>query len=66
MTTSDRIEQAPGTVSIFFLKVSSSDKVVATDLALQRLAALDERKSDVLEMRLCGGRSIDETAAAWG
>jgi len=52
VTTSDRIEQAPGTVSIFFLKVSSSDKVVATDLALQRLAALDERKSYVLEMRL--------------
>jgi DNA-directed RNA polymerase specialized sigma24 family protein len=40
--------------------------VVAIDLAVQRLAALDERKSNVLEMRLFGGRSIDETAAALG
>ena len=42
------------------------EEVVAIDLALQRLAALDERKSDVLEMRLFGGLSIEETAAALG
>src|SRR5262245_61380446 len=40
--------------------------VVAIDLALQRLAAFDERKSKVLEMRLFGGLSIEETAAALG
>ena len=39
---------------------------MAIDLALQRLAALDERKSYVLEMRLFGGLSIQETAAALG
>ena len=39
---------------------------MAIDLALQRLAALDERKSSVLEMRLFGRLSIDETAAALG
>ena len=42
------------------------EEVVAIDLALQRLAALDERKSNVLEMRLFGGLSIEETAAALG
>src|SRR5262249_21191406 len=40
------------------------EEVVAIDQALQRLAALDERKSNVLEMRLFGGLSIEETAAA--
>ena len=42
------------------------EEVVAIDLALQRLAALDQRKSNVLEMRLFGGLSIEETAAALG
>src|SRR5215471_5724527 len=42
------------------------EEVVAIDLALQRLAALDERKCNVLEMRLFGGLSIEETAAALG
>src|SRR5262249_40532658 len=42
------------------------EEVVAIDLALQRLSVLDERKSKVLEMRLFGGLSIDETAAALG
>jgi hypothetical protein len=51
------------TVSIFFPKVSSSDKVVAIDLALQQLVALDERKSNVLEMRSFGGLSIEETSS---
>jgi len=42
------------------------EEVVAIDVALQRLAAFDERKSKVLEMRLFGGLSIEETAAALG
>jgi RNA polymerase sigma-70 factor (ECF subfamily) len=42
------------------------EEVVAIDLALQRLALCDERKSKVLEMRLFGGLSIEETAAALG
>jgi RNA polymerase sigma factor (TIGR02999 family) len=42
------------------------EEVVAIDLALERLAKLDERKSKVLEMRLFGGLSIEETAAALG
>src|SRR5689334_21259233 len=49
--------------------VLSSDQVeeiVAVDLALQRLAKSDERKSKVLEMRFFGGLSVEETAEALG
>jgi RNA polymerase sigma factor (TIGR02999 family) len=42
------------------------EEVVAIDIALQRLAVCDERKSKVLEMRLFGGLSIEETAEALG
>jgi RNA polymerase sigma factor (TIGR02999 family) len=42
------------------------EEVVAIDIALQRLALRDERKSKVLELRLFGGLSIDETAAVLG
>jgi RNA polymerase sigma-70 factor (ECF subfamily) len=42
------------------------EEVVAIDLALQRLAAVDERKSQVLEMRFFGGLSVEETAEALG
>ena len=49
--------------------VLSSDQVeeiVAVDLALQRLAITDERKSKVFEMRFFGGLSVEETAEALG
>jgi RNA polymerase sigma factor (TIGR02999 family) len=42
------------------------DEIVAVDLALQRLAKADERKSRVLEMRFFGGLSVEETAEALG
>jgi RNA polymerase sigma factor (TIGR02999 family) len=42
------------------------EEVVAVDLALQRLETLDQRKSRVLEMRLFGGLSVEETAEALG
>ena len=37
--------------------------IVALDLALRNLAAVDERKSQVVELRFFGGLSIEETAA---
>jgi RNA polymerase sigma-70 factor (ECF subfamily) len=40
--------------------------VVALDDALNALAAVDERKSQVVEMRYFGGLSIEETAEALG
>ena len=42
------------------------EEVVAIDLALQRLAAVDERKSQVWEMRFFGGLSVEEIAEALG
>ena len=40
--------------------------VVALDDALTALAAIDDRKSQVVEMRYFGGLSIEETAEALG
>jgi RNA polymerase sigma factor (TIGR02999 family) len=40
------------------------EDLVALDDALSALAAVDERKSQVVEMRFFGGLSIDETAEA--
>jgi len=42
------------------------EEVIAVDLALQRLAERDERKSKVFEMRFFGGLTVEETAAALG
>lgn len=41
-------------------------ELVALDEALVRLAAIDERKSRVVEMRFFGGLSVEETAGALG
>jgi RNA polymerase sigma factor (TIGR02999 family) len=41
-------------------------QVLALDEALQRLAAVDERKSRVVEMRFFGGLSVEEVAATLG
>src|SRR5260370_21705828 len=40
----------------------TSTDLVAVDDALNRLAKVDERKSQVVEMRFFGGLSVDETA----
>jgi RNA polymerase sigma-70 factor, ECF subfamily len=42
------------------------EEVVAVDMALERLARLDERKSKVFEMRFFGGLTLEETADALG
>jgi RNA polymerase sigma factor (TIGR02999 family) len=41
-----------------------SDDLVALDDAMQRLASISKRKSDVVEFRFFGGLSVEETAAA--
>jgi RNA polymerase sigma-70 factor, ECF subfamily len=38
--------------------------ILELDLALQRLAALDQRKSEIIELLCFGGLTYDETAAA--
>jgi RNA polymerase sigma factor (TIGR02999 family) len=40
--------------------------LVALDDALQALAAIDRRKSEVVELRFFGGLSVEETAVALG
>ncbi|HEX7122494.1 MAG TPA: ECF-type sigma factor [Gemmatimonadaceae bacterium] len=46
------------------MAVSRSDQLVALDEALERLAALNERWSRVVECRFFGGLSVEETAEA--
>lgn len=43
-----------------------ADALLSLDEALKRLAAFDERKCRILEMRSFGGMSIEETARALG
>jgi len=43
-----------------------SRELVALDDALERLASISQRKSDVVELRFFGGLTIEETAAALG
>jgi RNA polymerase sigma factor (TIGR02999 family) len=45
---------------------SESDDVVALDDALVKLAAFDERKCRIVEMRYFGGCTVEETAEALG
>ena len=42
------------------------DELLALDIALTKLAALDERQARVVECRFFGGMTIPETAAALG
>ena len=48
------------------LSPAQIEQVVAVDLALQRLAATDERKSKVFEMRFFGGLTVEEVADVLG
>ena len=41
-------------------------EVLAVDEALSRLAALDPRKGQIVELRYFGGLSVDETASVIG
>ena len=43
-----------------------SRDLVALDDALQRLASISKRKSDVVELRFFGGLTVEETASALG
>jgi RNA polymerase sigma-70 factor (ECF subfamily) len=43
-----------------------SEELIALDEALERLAAIDERKCRVVELRYFGGLSVEETAEVLG
>jgi RNA polymerase sigma factor (TIGR02999 family) len=49
---------------VILVSDADSEKWLALDHALSRLAELHPRKSDVIEMRFFGGLSIEETAEA--
>ena len=66
-----RIKRGNGAVHIpidaaAVLSSEQVEEVVALDLALQRLAEVDQRKSKVFEMRFFGGLTVEETAEALG
>ena len=48
------------------LSTDQVEEIVGVDLALQRLAKTDKRKSKVFEMRFFGGMSVEETAEVLG
>ena len=45
-----------------FVPIGPTSDLVALDEAMNRLAVLDQRKSQVVEMRFFGGLSVEETA----
>ena len=49
-----------------YLHHNENARLVALDDALNRLKAIDSRKSDVVELRYFGGLSVDETAEVLG
>jgi RNA polymerase sigma-70 factor (ECF subfamily) len=48
------------------LSVERASELVAVDLALEELAALDPRKSKIVELRFFGGLSEEEIAEVLG
>jgi RNA polymerase sigma factor (TIGR02999 family) len=48
------------------LSPSRSERIVALDEAMKRLAFINKRKSDVVELRFFGGLTVEETAEALG
>jgi RNA polymerase sigma factor (TIGR02999 family) len=66
-----RVKRGAGAVHIpidaaVVLSSEQVEEIVAVDLALQRLAEIDERKGKVFEMRFFGGLGVEETAEALG
>jgi RNA polymerase sigma factor (TIGR02999 family) len=63
-------KRGAGAVQVSFASAlhtpNKAEDLVALDEALQALAALDERRSRVVELRFFGGLSVDETAAVLG
>jgi RNA polymerase sigma factor (TIGR02999 family) len=49
-----------------FVSQERASELVALDDALTSLAAIDQRKCQVVELRFFGGMSVEETAAALG
>jgi RNA polymerase sigma factor (TIGR02999 family) len=48
------------------ISLDSGEEILAVDEALEKLAALDERQAQIVELRFFGGLNVDETAAVLG
>jgi RNA polymerase sigma factor (TIGR02999 family) len=48
------------------LSIGRAEELLALDEALERLAAVDQRKARVVELRFFGGLTIEETAELLG
>jgi RNA polymerase sigma factor (TIGR02999 family) len=64
-----RVKRGGGEYKVSLSDVAVMDKstsahLIALDEALKRLAQIDERKSQVVELRYFGGLSVEETAEA--
>jgi RNA polymerase sigma factor (sigma-70 family) len=51
---------------VLVIEAEASEDVLELDDAMRRLAAFDERKSQVVELQFFGGLSYDEVAEALG
>ena len=62
-----RLKRGGGAIQVSLSDITGvsaekSDELLALDEALKRLADIDERKSQVVELRYFGGLSVEETA----
>jgi RNA polymerase sigma factor (TIGR02999 family) len=48
------------------VSMDDDEQILALDEALERLAAVDERRAKIVELRFFGGLSVEETAAVLG
>ena len=55
-----------GSCEAAFVSQERASELVALDDALTSLAAIDQRKCQVVELRFFGGMSVEETATALG
>ncbi|MEN3332213.1 MAG: hypothetical protein V7641_1578 [Blastocatellia bacterium] len=62
----NRIKRGGGAIHVSLseaiISTERSAELIALDEALNRLASIDERKSQVVELRFFGGLSVEETA----
>jgi RNA polymerase sigma factor (sigma-70 family) len=49
---------------VVLVSEAKGEELIALDDALKRLATIDARKSEVVELRFFGGLSVEETAEA--
>jgi RNA polymerase sigma factor (TIGR02999 family) len=62
----DKVPRLPLEQEHLVFSENKSEELIALDRALSRLAEVDPRQSQVVELRYFGGLTVEETAAALG